>query len=108
MYRDQGNLEKAQKYLERSVSIKEKVFDSDHFIVGEALNDLGVVYIYTPWRGAEGPDGPTKSANNIQLDLGRETYFCCNNVEQSRRLLLCPRRTPKSNSLAQEGPGNSP
>lgn len=44
MYRDQGNLEKAQKYLERSVSIKEKVFDSDHFIVGEALNDLGVVY----------------------------------------------------------------
>ena len=44
MYRDKGNLQKAQELLERSLGVKEKVFNANHLIVGEALNDLGVVY----------------------------------------------------------------
>lgn len=64
-------------YLECFVFIKEKIFDFNYFILGEVLNDFGVVFVF--WWSMKGLDGFRKGVVYFLVNLGREIYFCGNN-----------------------------
>ncbi|HND22504.1 MAG TPA: tetratricopeptide repeat protein, partial [Acidobacteriota bacterium] len=44
LYRDQGNLPKAESLHQRALAIREKVFGPDHIAVARSLNNLGLLY----------------------------------------------------------------